>query len=311
MVILLPLPNYLLIEVQIAITSLQMSGFESRTCLMSPLMFENDLQQYQDPGVTLVSRFMMEIKNYTAYVSGLVAPAGMIVFGDESVDLTPVLAEIDCVMPEETVIVGDASSRFICKSGHNSQAYNSDLYFFDAIALVFAKDKNKPQGVMPFRPEFRAIRVTTEGSDCSWITVSMNGFNQILYPQGILDASIEKMEHEATCLYIGVIQKRPSSIEQQKMELRTYLAFYEVIEAYEQYLVVEGVGIQPRDTFLFYYSDSATASTSCFSAFEKFQVLNPTNRYSGDIGRVVGGGNGGVFGGLVFSSHDRGIIIIL
>lgn len=52
----------------------------------------------------------------------------------------------DCVMPEETVIVGEASSRFICTSAHNSEEYHPHLYFFDAVALVFAKDKNKPPG---------------------------------------------------------------------------------------------------------------------------------------------------------------------
>lgn len=49
-------------------------------------------------------------------------------------------------MPEETVIVGEASSRFVCKTARNSEEYNPDLYFFDAVALVFAKDKNKPPG---------------------------------------------------------------------------------------------------------------------------------------------------------------------
>ncbi|KAK8652229.1 hypothetical protein V6N13_061250 [Hibiscus sabdariffa] len=189
-------------------------------------------------------------------------------------------------MPEETVIVGDACSRLICKSGHNSQAYNSDLYFFDAVALIFAKDKNKPHGigetqfrstlstgVMPFGPELRAIT----------------------------------MKDEAAGLYIGVIQKRPSCIEQEKMELRTYLVFYEVIVANAEYLVVKGVGIQPGDTFLFYNLDSATASATCHSAYEKFQVLNPAsssrNLYSRDS--AGGGGNGGVFGGLIFSSSYR------
>ncbi|KAK8690841.1 hypothetical protein V6N13_074367 [Hibiscus sabdariffa] len=81
----------------------------------------------EGPGITMVSKFLMDIKNYTASVSGLVPPEGMIVFGDQRVDLNPILAEIDCVMPEETVIVGDACSRLICKTGHNSQAYDSDL----------------------------------------------------------------------------------------------------------------------------------------------------------------------------------------
>ena len=76
----------------------------------------------------------------------------------------------------------------------------------------------------------------------------------------------------------------------------------------EQYLVVDGVGIKPGDTFLFYHSDSDTASSSCLNAFENLKVLKSTssskNRYS--IRDAAAGGNGGVFGGLIFSCHYRG-----
>ncbi|KAK8690840.1 hypothetical protein V6N13_074366 [Hibiscus sabdariffa] len=113
------------------------------------------------------------------------------------------------------------------------------------------------------------------------------------------------MKDEAAGLYIGVIQKRPSCIEQEKMEPRTYLVFYEVTVANAGYLVVKGVGIQPGDTFLFYHSDSATASATCHSAFEKFQVLNPasSSRNLDSRDSAGGGSNGEVFGGLIFSSR--------
>ena len=62
-------------------------------------------------------------------------------------------------MPEETVIVGDASSRFLCRSGHNSQNYNADLYFFDAVALVFARDKDKPHGTSFFTSSSKWIEI--------------------------------------------------------------------------------------------------------------------------------------------------------
>ncbi|KAK8695079.1 hypothetical protein V6N13_072621 [Hibiscus sabdariffa] len=314
----------------------------------------------EDPQFSLIDRFLKEIKNYTAHVSGLIEPAGIIMFGDQNVDMTPVLAEIDCVMSEETVIVGDASSRFICNSGHNSHHYDSDLYFFDAVALVFAKDKNKPQGIgetrfhstlsaglVPFGPELRAISVASKGTECSWMTVSMNGFPQLIDSQRLLDdinrEHSMKQEHiqlyisktvsltvqtklwllnqlpvlqlndESAELYIGVIQKRPSSIEQEKMEMRKYLAFYDVLGGDDEYLVIEGVGVQPGDTFLFYHADSSTARSSCLNAFEKFKVLrpasssrNPWSRANAGAAQVVGGGKGGVFGGLMFSSHYRG-----
>ncbi|TYJ42151.1 hypothetical protein E1A91_A03G068900v1 [Gossypium mustelinum] len=266
----------------------------------------------------MVDRFMMDIRNYTVSVSGSVIPAGVIMFGDQHIDLTPVLAELDCVMPEETVIVGEASSRFICKTARNSEEYNPDLYFFDAVALVFAKDKNKPPGigetrfhatlstgVMPFGPELKAISVTAKGTECSWLTASMNGYHQILDSQRLLDDISEEMDDEAADLYIGVIQKRPSSLEHEKMKLRTYLAFYEVLGGDEEYLVVDGVGIKPGDTFLFYHSDSATASSSCLNAFEKLKVLKPAASSSRNPYSNMDS-NGGVFGGLLFSSHYRG-----
>ncbi|KAG8496523.1 hypothetical protein CXB51_007640 [Gossypium anomalum] len=288
--------------------------------------------------VTMVDRFMMDIRNYTVSVSGSVIPAGVIMFGDQHIDLTPVLAELDCVMPEETVIVGEASSRFVCKTARNSEEYNPDLYFFDAVALVFAKDKNKPPvlacfnlvvllihsdiefwygigetrfhatlstGVMPFGPELKAISVTAKGTECSWLTASMNGYHQILDSQRLLDDISEEMDDEAADLYIGVIQKRPSSLELEKMKLRTYLAFYEVLGGDEEYLVVDGVGIKPGDTFLFYHSDSATASSSCLNAFEKLKVLKPAASSSRNPYSNMDS-NGGVFGGLLFSSHYRG-----
>ncbi|XP_021286593.1 F-box/LRR-repeat protein At5g63520-like isoform X1 [Herrania umbratica] len=284
------------------------------------------LRPKREPRFTMIDKFMMDIRDYTASVSGCIAPAGIILFGDQHTDMTPVLAEIDCAMPEETVIVGDASSRFLFRSGGNSQSSITDLYYFDAVALVFAGDKDKPHGigetrfhvtlstgVMPFGPELRAVSVTSKGSECSWLTACMNGYDEILDSQRLLDDISDEMDDESTDLYIGVIQKRPSSIEPEKLELRTYLAFYEVLGGDEEYLVVDGVGIRPGDTFLFYHSDSDTASSSCLNAFENLKVLKAASssktRYSiRDVAAAGGGGdgNGEVFGCLMFSCHYRG-----
>ncbi|KAK9045927.1 hypothetical protein V6N11_051830 [Hibiscus sabdariffa] len=268
------------------------------------------------PGVTMVSKLLVDIKNYTASVSDTTAPEAMIVFGDQRVDLTHVLAEIDHDMPDDTVIAGDACSRFIYKSGQNSQAYNSDLYFFDAVALVFANVKNKPDdigeiqfhatmstGVLSIGPELRAITVASKGSEWSWLTISLNGSDQILYSQRILEEISRERENEPGIFYIGVLQKRPSCIEQEKMELRTYLVFYEVIEANAEYLVVEGAGIQPGDTFQFYHSE--TASETCRITSDGIDILNPGSCYGYHYYRDSAGGvgNGGVFGGLLFSSQ--------
>ncbi|XP_022770579.1 F-box/LRR-repeat protein At5g63520-like [Durio zibethinus] len=279
------------------------------------------LRSMREHGVTMIDKFMMDIRNYTASVSGCIAPAGIILFGDQHIDITPVLADIDCVMPEETVIVGDASSRFLCRSGHYSQDYDADQYFFDAVALVFARNKDKPHGigetrfhatlstgVMPFGPELKAISVTAKGTECSWLTASIDGYHQILDSQRLLDDISDEMDDDCADLYIGVIQKRPSFIEPEKLELRTYLAFYEVLGGDEEYLVVDGVGIKPGDTFLFFHSDSDTASSSCLNAYESLKVLKSasSSRNCYSVRDAAGGGNGGVFGGLIFSCHYRG-----
>lgn len=59
-------------------------------------------------------------------------------------NLTALIA--DHAMPEETTIVGDASGSFLFGSGDSSHSYSGDLYFFDAVALVFARDKEKSHG---------------------------------------------------------------------------------------------------------------------------------------------------------------------
>ncbi|OMO84147.1 hypothetical protein CCACVL1_10976 [Corchorus capsularis] len=280
-------------------------------------------------GVAMIDNFLMDIKNYTASVSGCVAPAGIIVFGDKRIDMRPFLADIDSAIPEETVIVGDANSRFLCRNGKHSQNYSADEYNFDAVALVFARDKDKPHdmgetrfhvalatGVMPFGPELRAMSVTSSGSDYSWLTASINGFDDILDCQRLLVDISEEMDDESADVYIGVIQKRPSLIEPEKMESRTYMAYYEVLGGEEEYLVVEGAGIKPGDKFLFYHSDSATASSSVHNAYESIQVLKAASsskrRYSmrdvaGPSSSAAAGGRlGEVFGGLIFGCHYQG-----
>lgn len=42
-------------------------------------------------------------------------------------------------------------------------------------------------GVMPFGPELRAVSVTAKGSECSWLTACMNGYDEILDSQRLLD----------------------------------------------------------------------------------------------------------------------------
>ncbi|OMP07710.1 hypothetical protein COLO4_07119 [Corchorus olitorius] len=330
-VMLLPVSN-LLLDSHFDYAILQecpISSKHAKVKVSSILKESNSTKMGHEHGVAMIDNFLMDIKNYTASVSGSVAPAGIIVFGDKRIDMRPFLADIDSAIPEETVIVGDANSRFLCRNGNHSRNYSADEYNFDAVALVFARDKDKPHdmgetrfhvalatGVMPFGPELRAISVTSSGLDYSWLIASINGFDDILDCQRLLADIGEEMDDESADVYIGVIQKRPSLIEPEKMESRTYMAYYEVLGGEEEYLVVEGVGIKPGDKFLFYHSDSATASSSVHNAYESIQALKAASsskrRYSmrdvaGPSASAAAGGRlGEVFGGLIFGCHYQG-----
>lgn len=93
--------------------------------------------------------------------------------------------------------------------------------------------------------------------------------------------------------------------ETQRTDSHKLLGFLFFTRGDEEYLVVDGVGIRPGDTFLFYHSDSATASSSCLNAFEKLKVLKPEASSSQNSYSNLDS-NGGVFGGMLFSSHYRG-----
>lgn len=76
-----------------------------------------------------------------------------------------------------------------------------------------------------------------------------------------------------------------------------------------QYFVVDGIGIKPGDSFLFYHSDSETASSSCANVFEDLEALK-TGSNGKDHRDVIGVADNGpkkeVFGGFIFSCHLRG-----
>ncbi|KAK9995351.1 hypothetical protein SO802_020037 [Lithocarpus litseifolius] len=277
--------------------------------------------------MAMVDKFVIDIMNYTASVSGCTSPTGIIMFGDQTIDMKPVIAKMDHAMPEETTIVGDASGSFLFRSGDSSHSYSGDLYFFDAVALVFARDKEKSHagigetqfyvtlstGVIPFGPQLTAVSVRVKEQGCSWLSASMEGYHEILGGQDLLDSINEVMDQdeidESPDLYIGVTQHRECSIGSVQLRSATSLAFYEVLGGDKQYFVVDGVGIKPGDSFLFYHSDSETASSSCANVFEDLEALK-TGSHDKDHRDAIGVADNGpkkeVFGGLIFSCHLRG-----
>ncbi|GMY15141.1 F-box/LRR-repeat protein At5g63520-like [Fagus crenata] len=280
------------------------------------------LLRSKETQVGMVDKFVMDIMHYTASVSGCTSPTGIIMFGDQNIDMKPVIAKMDHAMPEETAIVGDASGCFLFRSGDGSHNYNGDLYSFDAVALVFARDREKSHGigetqfhvtlstgVMPFGPQLTAQSVRVKGSEC-WLSASIEGCHEILDGQDLLDDINDVMDHdESPDLYIGVTQHRECSIGPEKLRSATSLSFYEVLGGDNQYFVVDGVGIQPGDSFLFYHSDSETASSSCANVFEDLEALKTGSNCKShpDIRGVADNGvKKEVFGGFIFSCYLRG-----
>ncbi|XP_015578702.1 F-box/LRR-repeat protein At5g63520 isoform X2 [Ricinus communis] len=283
------------------------------------------------PQPTLVDKFLTDIKNFSVSVSDCTSPAGIILFGDRSIDLKPVLARMDYALNEETVMVGDASGCFLCRSVDNSHNNYGDMYLLDAVALVFSKDKHKSHdigetqfhitlstGLMPFGPQLQAICVIARGTDNSWLSARMEGQYDVLNGEGLLtDINDQFTDEDFPELYIGVVQQREYPIGAESTISRASMAFYEVMGGENQFFVINGVGIRPGDYFLFYHSDSGTASSSCSDAYRDLATLKSESTHkncNNPLKEVTGSSSSSsgkekeVFGGLIFSCYLRGEI---
>lgn len=74
----------------------------------------------------------------------------------------------------------------------------------------------------------------------------------------------------------------------------------------DQFFIVNGVGIKPGDSFIFYHSDSDTASSSSIDVLDGLKLLNASTR-CGKIGSNVANATKEVFGGLIFSCFSRSV----
>ncbi|KAJ9163911.1 hypothetical protein P3X46_023533 [Hevea brasiliensis] len=269
------------------------------------------------PQIALVDKFLMDISSFTASVSDCLSPAGIILFGDRNIDMKPILAKMDFAMNEETVIVGDATGCFLCRRADDSQNDHADTNL-DAVALVFARDKNKSDGigeiqfhvtlstgVMPFGPQLQAVCVIAKDTECSWLTARLQGQYEILDGEGLLgDISDQFNGEESPDLYIGVVQQRECCIGTESSS-RASLAFYEVLGGDKEFFIINGVGIKPGDSFLFYHSDSDTASSSCGDAYRNLANLKEESKRKNCL-RPRNVEEEEVFGGLIFSCVHRG-----
>ncbi|KAJ6410438.1 hypothetical protein OIU84_007229 [Salix udensis] len=237
----------------------------------------------------LVDKFVMDILHYTSAVSDCQAPTAIIIFGDKTTDMKPVVSKMDCVMPEETVMVGDASTSFIFRNGDSSLIHLAHTCYFQVVALVFAMDRYKPEegigeiqfhvtmskGVTPFGPKLEAASVLLKDSECSWISAKLEGQNGIVAAGEILN-DLKQQFRDADMsadIYIGVTKETTRTNDPGILIPGRCLDFYEVRGGGGRYFNVHGVDIRPGDSFLFYHSDSETASSTCDHAFNRHLTL--------------------------------------
>ncbi|XP_062115919.1 F-box/LRR-repeat protein At5g63520 isoform X2 [Humulus lupulus] len=272
------------------------------------------LRPTKEPRNALLEKFVTDIRDFSSSVSGGKSPVGIILFGEGLVDMKPILNILDYAMPKETVIVGDERGRFLYRSRNESQNFcGSAKYFTDAVALVFARDRNRDygngniqfhvalsNGVSPVGPRYKAVSVKRNCSDHStWLTAKLEGQQAVLDGQRILnDINNALGDHvDSSDLYIGVTKRRNCTIRSEKPRLITSLAFHGVVEGDEEYLYVSGEGIRTGDYFQFYRSDPEAAFHSINSVSQKIKNLkldqNQKNR------------SPEIFGGLIFSCYGR------
>ncbi|KAG6736000.1 hypothetical protein POTOM_061312 [Populus tomentosa] len=99
-------------------------------------------------GMAMVDKFVMDIRNYSANVSGSTSPALLIMFGGEKAEQKPVMEKLDHATSRETFIAGDQRAQFLYKSGIESRNVHGsgNEYISDAVVLVFARDRHRASG---------------------------------------------------------------------------------------------------------------------------------------------------------------------
>ncbi|KAI4336339.1 hypothetical protein L6164_014877 [Bauhinia variegata] len=276
------------------------------------------LRPRKTPQAPVINKFLRNIKEYSTSVSGSAFPVGIILFGEVSTNMKPVLETLDYAMPMDTIIVGDEGSCFVYRSRNNSRDTCGRTGFLEAVALVFAEDSKsdsgkirfhiaQSNGVLPIGAVYKAASVRTSSTDSTtWLNARREGQQQILDGQSILNVINNELENhiEPPDLYIGVTKRRKFSIGSEWPRPRTWLTFHAVVGGDDEYLYVDGVGIKTGDTFQFYHSDPNTALASCVHASDKLKSIRP-EKNSKDC-EVDAENDVNVFGGLIFTCYGRG-----
>ncbi|KAL3025440.1 hypothetical protein AAZX31_04G179600 [Glycine max] len=231
-----------------------------------------------------------------------------------------VLEKLDHAMPMDTVIVGDerGSFDFVHKSGNDSRIICSKKGNIEAVALVFARDRNRSLGTIRFHvalsngvstvgPRYKAASVKSNNADCStWLTARREGQQENLDGQSILlDINNLLDNHvESPDLHIGVIKHRKLSTGAEKPMPRTCISYHGVVGGDEEYLYVDGIGIKTGDFFQFYYSDPNIALASLTKVHDALKSIKLEKKSKSSKGDGDNATN--VFGGIIFACYSRG-----
>ncbi|GAB4845778.1 hypothetical protein Ancab_039187 [Ancistrocladus abbreviatus] len=229
-----------------------------------------------------IDKFVEDIWNYSAFVSGCTSPDAIIMFGDPSCDMKPVLDNMDSAMSTETIIVGNERGRFkyrSCDISNNSYTITrKPRVSFDAVALLFARDKSISPGLgqtqfhfslaagaASIGPTYKAVSVKVRNCDfATWITARREGLDQILDGQQMLEEIDNEMGNVSDSdLFIMLTKRRKGTIRSEKVESVTSAAYHHVLDADEQYLYLRGLDIKTGDLFRFHVPDRKFALSSC------------------------------------------------
>ncbi|KAL3748006.1 hypothetical protein ACJRO7_009260 [Eucalyptus globulus] len=271
----------------------------------------------------MVDKFIMDIREYSTSISGCASPVGLIMFGDESADIKCFVEKLDIAMPVETAIVGDERGNFLYRSANNLRnVHGSQKCHDDAVALVFAKERNSTPGVGEIRfhvalsdgvsvvgPTYKAVSVRAR-DDVTWLTAKREGQAEILDGESILNEIYGEMNNriEFPEYYIRVTKRRKHAIGAEKAKLITSLSFHLVRGGDEEYLYVDGAGIKTGDCFQFYYANPAAALTSRNDVTASLRSLNlgcNSKSCYQVAGAASNAGKSEVFGGLLFACCGR------
>ncbi|KAF9671727.1 hypothetical protein SADUNF_Sadunf12G0078400 [Salix dunnii] len=275
----------------------------------------------------LVDNFVKTIRDYADSVSGWASPVGIILFGDEGADQKPAIEMLDHAMSRDTVIVGEERTQFLYQSGVRSRNdYGRSKYFPAAVALVFARDRNKPRGtgeikfhaalssgVSAIGPRYKADSVRKIGSKTgrtTLLTARREGEQEILNGHGLLGDINYRLVNPIgrPDLYIGVTEQRQCLIGSEKSRVLKFLVFHAVTGVKQEYLSADGDGIRTGDYFQFYHSDPTTALSSCSEISKNFRKLKLDRSSRNCLGAGVSDNvcNKEIVGGFVFSCRGRG-----